>query len=74
MKTKISDIEQLAGVYQKMANEKILTAENLTKSKTGQTVSQEKKIKLDSISAQKENIPVVIQKGSGVIKDTLTVK
>jgi hypothetical protein len=74
IKTKISDIEQLAGVYQKMANKKILTTENLTESRTGQTVSREKKIRPDSISAQKENIPVVIQKGSGVIKDTLTVK
>ncbi len=74
LRTKISEIEQLAGVNQKLAGEKILSAENLTKSKTGQEVLQEKKIKSDSVSAKKEPTPVVIKNVTRITKDTLVEK
>ncbi len=74
LKTKISEAEQLAGVNQKLADEKVLEAETLTKIKSGREVPDEKKIKPDSTVAKKDIIPITKLAGSDVIGDTLSAK
>jgi hypothetical protein len=74
IKSKISETEQLADVNQKFANEKLVSLADLTKSKTGNDVLQEKKNKLDSVSAKTKIRVEVFHNGAGVIKDTLVVK
>jgi len=74
LKTKISEAEQLVALNQRLADEKVHTAETLTKTKSGQEVPQEKKIKPDSTFAEKEIITIPKSLGSDINGDTLSGK
>ena len=73
-KIKIYENEQLADSCQKLANKKMVAAEKLTNSKSGQNLQQKKSISPDSAFSKKEKIPVVIQKVAVVAPDTSLVK
>ncbi|MBA4321369.1 MAG: hypothetical protein C0408_00980 [Odoribacter sp.] len=74
LKSKISEIEQLAGDFQKRAKEEILAAGNATKSKTGQEAFPDEIVRSDSSRAKIETVTEVIRYGDGIMKDTLIEK
>ena len=70
LKSKISETEQLADTIQKLADAKVLAAENLTKPKSGQALIPGRKDNPDSIFAKKSINNAVNSKVSEAGKDT----